>query len=950
MSRWEQVEKLCQEALELEESRRAAFLTEACAGDEDLRREVESLLKFDTRGDRFIEEPALAKVAHLIADENPELMIGQQISSYQIHSLLGAGGMGVVYQARDTRLKRFVAIKVLPPDRVSDPERKRRFIQEARAASALNHPNIITIHDIGSVDGTDFIVMEYVTGKTLDQRIPRNGMPFGEALKIAIQIADALGKAHSAGIIHRDLKPTNLMVTDEALVKVLDFGLAKLTEASGGDSGTSTLQSDTQEGMIIGTLSYMSPEQAEGKKVDARSDIFSFGAVLYEMVTGQKAFEGDSKIATLAAIVKQEPKAVSQLVPDIPIDLEKIINRCLRKDPDRRFQHVSDIKVALQELKEDSDSGVVAKRRVAAWPGRRARVMLGAATIALAVSVAIWLLRGTARKPLPAPEVIPLTSYPGSEESPSFSPDGNQVAFSWNGEKQDNYDIYITLIGSPGFLRLTTDPAADVHPVFSPDGRSIGFIRVTKDHRTFIIIPVIGGAERIVAEVGPSSFPSPGAGFDWFPDGKSVVTDGLALLSIESGETRKLTNPPLSLSPDSGPSVSPDGRTVAFTRAVSSGVGDIYLQGLTDDLRPKGEPRRLVSLNSVLFGPAWSPDGKEIFFSSYSPYREVVNLWRVASSGTIKPEQLPYGMGEAKLPAVSRKGDRLAYQRVVSDINIWRLPLSGPGVAAGPPGRFLSSTRYEGSPQYSPDGRRIAFESDRLGAHCVWTSDSDGSNATELFCQAGGYGGDPSWSPDGQHVAFSFSTGGTYNIHVIGANGGRPMRLTSDAKDDTLPSWSRDGKWIYFASKPAGPSNRTGRMQVWKMPATGGTAIQITKNGGGLAYESPDGELLYFSKPEFSGGLWKMNLRTGEEVQLLPSNAGFHFFVVTSGIYFMPEPGPNQASSVQFLSFATGKVKTVARTSGEPRDALCVSPDGRFLLFGQLDGSGSDLMLVENFR
>ena len=335
MDRWQQVEKLCQSALELEESRRAAFLEQACAGDKELRREVESLLRFDGRGDRFIEEPALELAAKMIAQDKPQSLLGQQLGSYQILSLLGAGGMGVVYQARDTRLKRSVAVKVLPAESVSDPERKRRFMQEARAASALNHPNIVTIYDIGSERGIDFVVMEYVTGKTLDQRIPRKGMRPNEAIKLAIQIADALAKAHSAGIVHRDLKPSNVMVTEEGLVKVLDFGLAKLTEVStSGEGTTSTVRSPTEEGMIVGTLSYMSPEQAEGKKVDARSDIFSFGSVLYEMVSGQKAFEEDSKISTLAAIVKEEPKAISQLIPGIPTDLEKIINRDFLTDND----------------------------------------------------------------------------------------------------------------------------------------------------------------------------------------------------------------------------------------------------------------------------------------------------------------------------------------------------------------------------------------------------------------------------------------------------------------------------------------------------------------------------------------------------------------------------------------------------------------------------------------
>ena len=261
-------------------------------------------------------------------------MIGKTLGHYQITEKLGEGGMGVVYKARDTHLDRFVAIKVLPPEKVADPERKRRFVQEAKAASALNHPNIITIYDIDQSDGTDFIAMEYVAGKTLDQRIGHRGLRLNEALKYAVEIADALAKAHSAGIVHRDLKPTNIMVNEDGAVKVLDFGLAKLTEQIQGDESARRPTMDaggkpiTDEGVIIGTVSYMSPEQAEGKKVDARSDIFSLGSVLYEMVTGQRAFQGTSKMSTLSAILHQEPKPVSGIAPAIPADLEKLINRC----------------------------------------------------------------------------------------------------------------------------------------------------------------------------------------------------------------------------------------------------------------------------------------------------------------------------------------------------------------------------------------------------------------------------------------------------------------------------------------------------------------------------------------------------------------------------------------------------------------------------------------------
>src|SRR4051812_18363191 len=289
-------------------------------------------------------------------------MIGRTFQHYEIVETLGRSGMGVVYKARDTHLDGFVAIKVLPPEKVADPERKRRFVQEAKAASALNHPNIVHIYDIAEADGVQFISMEYVPGKTLDQLIGRRGLRLNEVLKYAVQIADALAQAHSAGIIHRDLKPSNIIVGPNGNVKVLDFGLAKLTETATGEfAETVTMRAQdgprTEEGVIFGTVAYMSPEQAEGKKLDARSDIFSFGSMLYEMVTGRQAFHGGSKMSTLSAILKDDLKPLSAVLADAPCDLEKIIYRCLRKDPNRRFQYMADVRVALEELKEESESG-----------------------------------------------------------------------------------------------------------------------------------------------------------------------------------------------------------------------------------------------------------------------------------------------------------------------------------------------------------------------------------------------------------------------------------------------------------------------------------------------------------------------------------------------------------------------------------------------------------------
>jgi eukaryotic-like serine/threonine-protein kinase len=388
-------------------------------------------------------------------------MTGRTISHYSVEDKLGEGGMGVVYKARDIRLDRYVALKVLPADKVADPERKRRFIQEAKAASALNHPNIIIIHDIDQAGGVDFIAMEHVDGKTLDHVIPRNGMRLNELLKYAIQIAGALSRAHAAGIIHRDIKPANIMVTPDGHVKVLDFGLAKLTEVMEGNTQAPTAPmkavdvDGTGEGTILGTVAYMSPEQAEGKKVDARSDTFSFGSVLYEMATGRRAFQDETKISTLAAILNKEPSPIREIATDAPRDLEKIIGRCLRKDPNRRFQHMADVKVALEELKEESESGKLEAGvpALTARPGFNVSPRLAAAMLSVLIVAAgavWWFTRSRPTPPAKTPNLVRLTSDSGLTTDPALSLDGKLLAYASDRGGEGNLDIYVQQLGGAG--------------------------------------------------------------------------------------------------------------------------------------------------------------------------------------------------------------------------------------------------------------------------------------------------------------------------------------------------------------------------------------------------------------------------------------------------------------------------------------------------------------------
>ena len=364
----------------------------------------------------------------------------------------------------------------------------------------------------------------------------------------------------------------------------------------------------------------------------------------------------------------------------------------------------------------------------------------------------------------------------------------------------------------------------------------------------------------------------------------------------------------------------------------------IYLLDLTEDFKPKGEPRRLHSVKEHLWGLAWTPDGRDIIFSF--GFMANMSLWKVSAFAAGEPEPLPV---TGEYPTISRSGNRLAYQRAVCDTNIWRLSLSDPAVAAGAPSKFIFSTRREQGAQYSPDGTRITFESDRGGRQGIWVSDADGSRAEELFSRSGIVCGNPRWSPDGQHIAFASNLEGNFDIYIMRRSGGKPIRLTSDPKGAWSASWSRDGNWVYFASA------RAGRAEVWKVPFPGGgKEIQVTRNGGETAIESPEGKSIYYLK-EDSSGLWKMPLSGGEESQVLPSVMWDAFSLVNEGIYFIPGP-PFRKSSIEFLSFVTGKVKTVAPMSAPYFAGLSVSPDGRSLLFSQIDEVGSDLMLLENFR
>ena len=880
-------------------------------------------------------------------------MIGRTLDRYRIEAKLGQGGMGVVYKARDTQLDRVVAIKVLPAEMMASADRKQRFVQEARAASALNHPNIVAVYDIRSDAGVDFIVMEYVDGRTLDHTVLSSGLGVQRSLRYAVQIADALARAHEAGIVHRDLKPSNVIVTSDDRVKVLDFGVAKLLDPISDSSETVTRGAPiTDAGMAVGTAAYMSPEQAEGKKIDARSDIFSFGAVLYEMITGRRSFAGDSQVAILSKVLNEEPPPPRTIVADLSQDVERTVLRCLRKDPARRFQTMADLKVALDDLLTDSSATVTTRPIVArpAWPWRWAWAVVVPA--AIAATYFIWSASQSPAAPAtPMGAAVPLTSVPGMKRFPSFSPDGNHVAFSWHGPDRMNQDIYVQQVGAGSPLRLTTAETADTAPAWSPDGRSIAFLRSTSMPRVqeIRLIAPLGGPERKLADIQPRGFLR-AVTMAWCPDSTCLVVtdtqggdkaDALFVVST-AGEKRQLTQPSDGILADNDPAISPDGRWLAFRRDVAPFSGQLQVVALGNDLTVRGEPRAVTPVLMTAYGPKWISNGELVFYAKGA-------LWRLRhADGT--PERLPVGE-DGLMPAVSRPLEdgtrRLAYARSFSDSNIWRIDTPAAGTPApSPPVLAVASTRRDVIGHVSPDGRRLTFISDRSGESEVWASDTSGANAIQLT-SLGANPGYPRWSPDGQMIVFHTNAEDrpTGDVYLVPAEGGKVRNLTSHALNDVFASFSTDGRSVYFCS------HRSGAPFIWKMPVSGGEPVKVTPVNAMLAVESTDGASLFYVESNSisrAGPVWQLPLSGGNPVKLTDNASATSVEAIGSGLYYLEQlPGNTR---LQFYNFATRRTTTIAANLGPVGGSLAVSRDGRTIYFSRVDSATEDLMLVEKFR
>jgi serine/threonine protein kinase/Tol biopolymer transport system component len=759
--RWKQVEELYQAILAKPTENRAAFLLQACPDDPELRGEVQSLL--DQQVDSFLESSPVSAIK--------ALRPGAKVGNFEIVELLGRGGMGEVWRARDPRLKRDVAIKVLPAALARDPDRIARFEREARAASALNHPNIVSVHDIGCDNGTYWIASERVRGETLRRVIEAGPLPAPKAIEIATQLAAGLAAAHAAGLVHRDLKPDNIMVARDGHVKILDFGLAKQRRPI-PDSTTTDL---TDEGMVMGTAGYMSPEQVRGEPADHRSDLFSFGVVLYEMLCGKRAFAGNSSVEVMNAILKEEPP---ELPSSVPPTLGRIVRRCLEKEPDRRFQSAADLGFALQPSSSLLPPTVVPKRQ--AW--------LKWAALASVFVAAIGAGRQWLARPTPPPQVTgtaQITSD-GTEKS-NFITDGTRIYYYSNTEGRP-----ILIPAKGGDPVALVDSLRGMCPLDISKYGSEMLLREVSSGALWTA-PVLGGARRRLGGLVVTSA-------RWSPDaGKIVYTKAheVHIARSDGTEIRKLATvagePFL-------PSWSPDGLKIRFS---TLGLLGWEIRALWEVSADGSNFHALLPdwKNSHCCGN-WTPDGKYFVFQAQS--KGTWNIWaRREKIGLIdrrgyQPVQLTSGPMQTYAPVPSPDGKRIFF---FGDLEKGELVRYDAKTRQWSP--FLPGIAAVGL-DFSRDQKWVTYNSIEGS---LWRSAVDGSQRRQLTLPPM-VAGSPRWSFDGQRIAFcGRSEGSPPRVFVVPAEGGAPVQVTTGeggVAGDIDPTWSPDGSSLAFSSFPPG--------------------------------------------------------------------------------------------------------------------------------------------------
>jgi eukaryotic-like serine/threonine-protein kinase len=860
------------------------------------------------------------------------LSSGTKLGPYEIQSSLGEGGMGEVYRARDTRLERTVAIKVLPDHLSSNPDSKQRFEREARAISSLNHPHICALYDVGTQDGIDFLVMEYLEGQTLADRLRKGALPVEQVLKVGIEIADALNKAHRQGIVHRDLKPGNIMLTKSG-AKLMDFGLAKPMPAAlvtGAGAGTMTLsKSLTEQGTILGTFQYMAPEQLEGKEADARSDLFSLGAVLYEMVTGKRAFDGKSPISVLAAILSSQPPAISTFEPMTPPALDWTIRTCLAKNPDDRWQSLGDVVLELKWINTGGpqlEYGVKHPHQYRMWPAL-------ATTAAIAIAAVCYLLwmrvpppsRGTTRfvLQLPAGQNLVIPDAPALD----LSPDGRYLAYT--AQTSGQQAIYLRPIDEYE-AKLVPGTENGVDPFFSPDGDWLGFIADGKLKK----VPLRGGPALAICDVQIAAKASWGkTGLIVF---RPVFGTGLFLVSAEGGTPSVITKLDLSRSErmHSSPEFLPSGDAVLFT--IWTGV--TFERPQIAVLSLKNHQQKVLIDGAT--SPHYISTGYLVYEQGGSLFAVPFDLSHLELSGTpvrlsSSPQMSIYGpVLDAQL-AVSATGT-MAYVRGpdTTDLDRTLVWVNRKGVAVP----VSDVHRPYASPRISPDGQRIAVSILESGNYQIWVYDLERGTLSRLTHEKSNALG--VWSPDGKQISFGSTLSGPANLYIISADGnGSPERLTSSPFAQLPSSWSKDNVllWTEVDTTTVG--------DLWALSPHGGTSPTsirrtpfdeleptLSPDGRFLAYVSNDSGTYEVYVQTYSGPYrrWQISTRGGFE-PVWAKDGRELFYLVNNKMMAVP---------VSFdAGFHPGKPQPLLEWRYEPGldgfPPYDVSADGKRFLFVQ---------------